>query len=580
MEKLHPQEWTVLNHENERTVLSLDIVNFAEATKRDGVHAIGAAHRLLSCFQRFLATHDGHLLDTAGDGGMAWFSRPYDALNCALDIQFFISASAQTTPAAPLPPVRIGIVAGKVATASGRIYGSAVNDAAAMQAIVSPGWIGVEEKLADRLEPQLAGYPRRRIAGSVKVGRPVLKGIEVAPGSTAQNTILDEPDPASTPARVTTPTSVFVWPTKASDSVEKDRLSAAVVNALVRRGFTVRIGRTLSGLDAFFQAADAHRETGGDYHILLDRNPHTQDGLAVAVLASASRELLLSRHFDTAHINQLGAALGSVASLVAATVEEAETQRVEHALHAPHGIAQQALLARRAIDSYQRGKVTGAITAMEAAIKIDPDYGPAHALLGRALAIAWRFGWPVKSGRMMGDAVAAGERAVQISPLDAFCEAQLAFVLFWAGHHRRACHTLDRALNVDPDNPMTVADAARVYSATGRCGEAVTLLERSLSQDATDPDYRLWSLADCRFAQGDYEGVLEAADCMLDQTQARRLIAAACVLLARDPARHVEAVLKDDPAFSVNRWIAVQPDPSSAETIQFRNALLAAGLPA
>ena len=71
----------------------------------------------------------GHEVKHLGDGMMAVFSSPVDAVNCAVAIEHAADSHAD---AAQRLDVRIGLNAGEVTTEGDDYFGSAVNVAAQM----------------------------------------------------------------------------------------------------------------------------------------------------------------------------------------------------------------------------------------------------------------------------------------------------------------------------------------------------------------------------------------------------------------------------------------------------------------
>ncbi len=163
--------------------------------------------------------------------------------------------------------------------------------------------------------------------------------------------------------------------------------------------------------------------------------------------------------------------------------------------------------------------------------------------------------------------------------MDARCEADLGFVKFWANEPDEAAWHYERAIDTLPYHPELSADAGMSFSFVGDFDKAASVLERSIANLPLQADYRLWSLGDVYFARRDYGSSLKWLSRMSDQTQAHRLMAANKARLGLDASMHVRKVLAQQPDFSVNRWVDLQPFTRDEEREDFLEALLLAGLP-
>ena len=82
------------------TILAADVAGFSRLVSEDEE---GTLRRLNAClveFQARIRAHDGRLVKTAGDGLLASFESPVEALRCAIELQrvFAGIADAERTP--------------------------------------------------------------------------------------------------------------------------------------------------------------------------------------------------------------------------------------------------------------------------------------------------------------------------------------------------------------------------------------------------------------------------------------------------------------------------------------------------
>ncbi|WP_245316412.1 alpha/beta fold hydrolase [Mesorhizobium wenxiniae] len=158
-------------------ILAADVVGFSSMMERDeeGTFArIKALQRTILAPQ--IANHQGRLVKTTGDGFLAEFASPIEALRAAIAIQGAINLSSDR-PDCPSNPVaiRIGINLGDVIVEDdGDIYGEGVNVAARLEALAPAGGILISGKVHDEVEGKLnCGFEDRGSKSVKNIARPV-----------------------------------------------------------------------------------------------------------------------------------------------------------------------------------------------------------------------------------------------------------------------------------------------------------------------------------------------------------------------------------------------------------------------
>jgi adenylate cyclase len=133
-------------------ILAADVAGFSAMMERDEE----STHRRVRAFRReviepALAAHAGRLVKTTGDGFLAEFASPVEAVRAALAIQ----ASVAEREAASDDPLRlrIGVNFGDVIVEDdGDVYGEGVNIAARLEQIAEPGGVCVSGKVHDEVD--------------------------------------------------------------------------------------------------------------------------------------------------------------------------------------------------------------------------------------------------------------------------------------------------------------------------------------------------------------------------------------------------------------------------------------------
>src|SRR5437016_1014815 len=108
------------------TLLFTDVVGSTEILDRLGDDAAEELHcRHFTLLRRALAEAGGEEVKTLGDGLMASFTSPLDALSCAVAMQGAVAEANRAEPAVPVQ-VRIGLHAGETIADDGDYFGTAV----------------------------------------------------------------------------------------------------------------------------------------------------------------------------------------------------------------------------------------------------------------------------------------------------------------------------------------------------------------------------------------------------------------------------------------------------------------------
>ncbi len=89
--------------------------------------------------------HEGHVVDTAGDGFLLEFVTADVAVQFALDFQEAVKAQNSSVPEHRQMQFRMGINLGEVTEVGDKIYGNAVNVAARLQELATPGGVCISE---------------------------------------------------------------------------------------------------------------------------------------------------------------------------------------------------------------------------------------------------------------------------------------------------------------------------------------------------------------------------------------------------------------------------------------------------
>jgi formylglycine-generating enzyme required for sulfatase activity/class 3 adenylate cyclase len=141
-------------------ILSADIKDFSRLMGMDEEGTLARVKRYRrEIIDPTIAEHYGRIIKTTGDGFLAVFDSPLEAVRCAIVIQQSLVGRNASLPKQQWRRYRIGVNLGDVLIDPDDIYGDGVNIAARLQSLAEPGSVyisgGVYEQIKNKL---VCGY--------------------------------------------------------------------------------------------------------------------------------------------------------------------------------------------------------------------------------------------------------------------------------------------------------------------------------------------------------------------------------------------------------------------------------------
>lgn len=137
------------------TIFCADVQGYSTMVEQDEV---GTVLRLKSCREAMVAEierNHGRVINTWGDGLLAEFSSPVEAVFCAIDVQRQMQARNAEERTMPPMRFRIGINLGDVMVDGNDIYGEGVNVAARLESLAEPGGICISGTVFEQVRKKL-----------------------------------------------------------------------------------------------------------------------------------------------------------------------------------------------------------------------------------------------------------------------------------------------------------------------------------------------------------------------------------------------------------------------------------------
>jgi tetratricopeptide (TPR) repeat protein len=154
------------------------------------------------------------------------------------------------------------------------------------------------------------------------------------------------------------------------------------------------------------------------------------------------------------------------------------------------------------------------LECLEAAVARNPGYSDAWAMLGwvRLDASRYRFVPPDRVDANYAAALSAAERAYGLDPNNVLTLKALSTIHHHMGQYEEGERFGWRALELNPNDPDTLAQVGWRLAARGKFDEGVPLMERSLERTVDPPAWYYHLLSMYHFLEGDAAKALELAE--------------------------------------------------------------------
>ncbi|MBV9523187.1 MAG: adenylate/guanylate cyclase domain-containing protein, partial [Alphaproteobacteria bacterium] len=142
-------------------VLAADMVGFSRLMGLDEEGTLARLKRIRrELIHPTIAEHHGRIVKTTGDGMLAIFESPVEAVRCAVVVQQSMVGRNAALPRDQWIQFRVGVNLGDIIIdADGDIYGDGVNIAARLETLAEPGGINISGGVYEQIKNKLVcGY--------------------------------------------------------------------------------------------------------------------------------------------------------------------------------------------------------------------------------------------------------------------------------------------------------------------------------------------------------------------------------------------------------------------------------------
>jgi TolB-like protein/tetratricopeptide (TPR) repeat protein len=163
--------------------------------------------------------------------------------------------------------------------------------------------------------------------------------------------------------------------------------------------------------------------------------------------------------------------------------------------------------------NFSRNELDPVLACLQEAVRRDPDYTDAWAMLGWLHVDAGRNGYV---GHNTQDeykkALQAASEAVRLAPNSILALKVLASVYHYLGRYDDSERTVRKALNVNPYDPETLAQLGWRLAVRGKFAEGIPLLKRAIARTVNPPGWYFSLVAIDLYLKRDYERMLQVAE--------------------------------------------------------------------
>ena len=577
------------------SILIADVHGYSRLMDRDEEGTYRRVMRAIGLIRDLIGDYGGRVVDVAGDGILATFDSPAQALGFAVEIQREFRNEAVWHAGEEPIAFRIGINLGEVIVHEASVRGHSVNVAARLQALARPGGICISEAVRRAAQDALGARVRplgpqrlKNIAEPVEVFAIEINGRPPAPPE-----LPAPPDPAQQGGWIEPPhqASAAVLPlTNLSGDPRDDHLCDGITSDIITNLCKFRDLLVIAQHSAFLFKGQGlppdqiARRLGVRYLFTGDlQRSGSRLRLNVRLIEADSGRVIWADRFkgDLREIFEFQDDVTDViAARLAVQIHAAERRRVL-SLRPPDLRAYGLILRGQDLSiRFRRETNLHARRLFEQAAEIDPGYGRSYAGMSRTFNLAWRYSWADSPEACLEKAVRLALAAIEHDNLDARGYAELGFAYLFNRQHDASLAAYERAVELNPNDADILAEMSNSVSSYGDAGRAVQLMRRAMRLNPYHPDWYVWYLGEVYFDLGDYEQAVRTLNRMRDKSEAHRLLAASYAHLGHmDEARHhAGQVLAVHPNFSLTRWRTVPADKNPETLERYFDGLQKAGL--
>lgn len=481
-------------HRRLAAILAADVVGFSALMEQDEEGTLACLKQLRrDLIEPEIQGHGGRVFKTTGDGFLAEFPSPVEAVRCAVKVQETLAADDAQESCRPLQ-LRIGINLGDIIVEEdGDVYGDGVNIAARLQQRADPGGVWISGSVHDHVGGRIEASFENRGEQQVKnIARPVRvyawsrTDAEAPPSTSERLSLPDRPSIAVLPF-----TNMSGDPEQEyfADGVVEDIITAlsrvkwffviARSSSFTYKGRAVDVRQVGRALGVLYVLEGAIRRVGNRVRIT-----------AQLVEAATGRHIWAERfEGDLTDIFDLQDRITSgVVTAVEPNLLAAELDRNRSRPTDSLSAYDLYLRALPEMFSFTQESLQRAKKLLENALELDQNFSDAWAALSDCIARETTAGWIVDWDKGSELARRAAARAITTDRENGPALSLAAFTkAMFAGEHDQAVDLATQALRLHPNSAYVRMNCAWVFIYNGEPDRALDHLATARRMNPRDP---------------------------------------------------------------------------------------------
>jgi adenylate cyclase len=565
------------------TIMVGDVVGYSrmmEAAEEQTAQQMQACQDLVT---ETVEAAGGRVFNRAGDAALAEFDSPVNAVRAASDIREKLTGLSFANNNEM--KMRFGLHLADVMVSGDDLLGDGVNLAARIQQQAEPDTINISEAVFDQIKrhspftfDDLGAQSFKNITDPIRVFR--------LTGQMGYHRLQSAPT-RSAAQRSASPNSIAVLPFTSSGNDEDQQflaegLTDEIILELARFKKLQVASRSCSFVYAGqnIDAAKAARELGVSY-ILQGQVRRMGDTIRLSFeLANGSTGISVWADRITRKFEDLFDVMETATTQIAATIlGRVEADLIDTARRKPPENMSGYEMMLRGLDLHRLGNVTydhprEAVKWFDKAIEADPSYGPAYAW--RICSSSWLPEFDLDNEKYFI------EKALDLDPNNPEAQRIMGVISMLEGDFEAARIHNEKALELSPWDAYVLARCAAFYTFNGEPDKALQLLDKAEALDALMPVWCIEERGIAHYAKGNFE-LAVTAFMELSRRTARSQLYLCAALMALDRKPEAEAAMKKalviNPDLTSDSFVSKETWRDHEKKLKLRRDLIAAGLP-
>lgn len=553
------------------TILAADVADYSRLMSADEEHATKSLARLREILINRVCEADGKVFGEAGDGFIAEFASPVNAVRCGVEIQRDLALENRDILPDRKMLLRIGIHLADVIVENNTLLGDGVNIAARIESNGEVGKVHVSGQVFDQVAKTIG-------LGFECLGDQSLKNIDgtttiyAVAGDVEINRLADSRRQQHAAPRLPDKPSIAVLPfTNMSDDTEQEYFSDGITEDII-----TELSRFKSIFVISRHASFAYKGQKIDIEQVA-REVGVRFVLEGSVRRLGSRVRITAQLIEGNTLNHLWAErydaqaealfdlqdelIGKIVATIAGRIEASSMEAAKR--KPPENIeAYDALLkglAYHRVGGISRENAEQAVEWIDKAIELSQGFARAHAW--RACAGSWNWLMDDK-GEWYKRAVSESKMALELDENEPEAHRIAGAINLYEGNYQKSEYHHVRAMELNSNDSYLMARSAAHYIAVGDFEKALKLVSQAMRQDPFLPDWCREEEAVALYFAEKYDKS-ESAFSGLTSPGRRALcywVANQCCL-GDEPKTEAakKMLLRVDPKFSISEFLKSEP---------------------